>query len=62
MKHAKNDYTIGKKKKSVMCYYCFIPKAMVGWERRMWNVLSEMEVLSAVEHLRIEIKVDSNTR
>ena len=28
---------------------CRIPKAMVGWERRMWNALTEREVLSALE-------------
>jgi hypothetical protein len=41
--------------------YC-IPKAMVGWERRMWNALGEREALSALEHLRIEIQVHSNSR
>jgi len=41
---------------------CSIPKAMVGWERRMWNTLTEREVLSALEHLRIEIQVHSTTR
>ena len=34
---------------------------MVGWELRMWNVLTAREVLSALEHLRIEIHVH-NTR
>jgi len=41
---------------------CFIPKAMVGWERRMWSTLTEREALSALEHLRIEIQVHSNSR
>jgi hypothetical protein len=41
--------------------YC-IPKAMVGWELRMWNALAEREALSALEHLRIEIQVHSNSR
>ena len=40
---------------------CCIQKAMVGWERRMWEVLTEREVLNALEHLRIEIHVHSNT-
>jgi hypothetical protein len=40
----------------------FIPKAMLGWERRMWNALTEREVLSALEHLKIEIKIHSNSR
>jgi hypothetical protein len=35
---------------------------MVVWERRMWNVLTEKEVLNALEHLRIEIHVHNNTR
>ena len=35
---------------------------MVGWERRMWEVLTEMEVLSALEHLRIEIKFHGNIK
>jgi len=35
---------------------------MAGWECRMWNVLTEREVLSLSEHLRIEIQVHSNTR
>jgi hypothetical protein len=39
---------------------CSIPKAMVGWERRMWNALTERKVLSALEHLRIELQVHSN--
>ena len=34
-------------------YQCCILKAMVGWERRIWKVLTENEVLSAFEHLRI---------
>jgi len=34
---------------------------MVGWERKMWNVLTEREVLSVLERLRIEIHV-YNTR
>ena len=42
--------------------YCCITKAMVEWERRMWEVLTEREVLSALEHLRIEIKDHSSTR
>ena len=41
---------------------CCIPKAMVGWERRMWNALTAREVLRALEHLRIEIQVHSNSR
>jgi hypothetical protein len=41
---------------------CCIPKAMVGWERRMWNALTEREVLSVLEFLRIEIRVHSNSR
>jgi len=39
---------------------CCIPKAMVGWERRMRSTLTEREGLSALEHLRIEIQVHSN--
>jgi hypothetical protein len=31
---------------------CCIPKAMVGWERRMWEVLAEKEVLNALEHFK----------
>jgi len=38
------------------------PKAMVGWECRVWNMLTEREVFSALEHLRIEIHVHSNSR
>ena len=41
---------------------CCIPKAMVGWERRMWEVLTEREVLNALENLRIKIHDHSNTR
>jgi hypothetical protein len=41
---------------------CCIPKAMVGWERRMWEELTEREVLNASEHLRIKPHVHSNTR
>jgi hypothetical protein len=41
---------------------CCIPKAMVGWERRMRSTLTEREGLSALEHLRIEIQVHSNSR
>ena len=29
---------------------CCIPKAIVGWERRMWNVSTERELLSALEY------------
>jgi hypothetical protein len=36
-----------------------IPKAMVGWKRRMSEVLTEREVL---EHLRIEIHVHNTIR
>jgi len=36
-------------------HHCCIPKAMVGWERRMRSTLTEREGLSALEHLRIEI-------
>jgi len=39
-----------------------IPKAMVCWECRTWNALTEREVLSALEHLRIDIQVHSNSR
>jgi len=35
---------------------------MVGWERRMRSTLTETEALSALEHLRIEIQVHSNSR
>jgi hypothetical protein len=35
---------------------------MVGWERRMWEVLAEKEVSSPTEHLRIEIQFHSNTQ
>jgi len=35
---------------------CCIPKAMVGWKRRMWNALTEREVLSALEHLWLKFK------
>ena len=42
--------------------YCCIPKAMVGWERRMRSTLTEKDGLSALEHLRIEIQVHSNLR
>jgi hypothetical protein len=35
---------------------------MVGWERRMWKAFAEREALSALEHLRIEIQVHSNSR
>lgn len=41
---------------------CCIPKAMVSWERRMWNALTEREVLAALERLRFEIQVHNNTR
>jgi len=46
------------------CYLmlCRIPKAMVGWERRMWNALAEREALSALEHLRIKIQVHCHSR
>ena len=43
-------------------WLCCIPKALVGWERRMWNALTEREVLSALEHLRIEIQVHRKSR
>ena len=26
---------------------------MVGWERRMWKALTEREIVSTLEHLRI---------
>jgi len=44
------------------CYLmlCCIPKAMVGWGRRMWNALVEREALSALEQLRIKIQVHYN--
>jgi hypothetical protein len=29
---------------------CCIPKARVGWKHRMWYMLTEREVLSALEH------------
>ena len=35
---------------------------MVSWERRMRSTLTEREALSALEHLRIEIQVHSNSR
>jgi len=41
---------------------CCISKAMVGWEQRMWYALTEREVLSVLEHLRIEIQVHRNSR
>ena len=41
---------------------CCIPKARVGWERRMRSTLTEREGLSALENLRIEIQVHSNSR
>jgi len=46
------------------CYLmlCCIPKAMVGWGRRMWNALVEREALSALEQLRIKIQVHYNWR
>ena len=44
--------------RSVVLY----PKAMVGWDCRMRNVKTEKEVFSTLEHLRIEIQVDSNSR
>ena len=39
---------------------CCIPKAMVGWERRMYNRRPRGKSLSALEHLRIEIQVPRN--
>jgi hypothetical protein len=39
-----------------------IPKAMVGSERRVWEELTEREVLNASEHSRITPHVHSNTR
>jgi len=39
-----------------------IPKAMVGWERRMRIALTEREALNALEHLRIEIQVHGNSQ
>jgi hypothetical protein len=32
-----------------MTAYCRIPKNLEGWERGMYEVLTEMEVLSALE-------------
>ena len=40
-------------------YSLLYPKAMVGWERRMWK---RRPRVSAWEHLRIEIQVHSNLR
>jgi hypothetical protein len=31
-------------------FQCCIPKAIVGWERRMRSTLTEREGLSALEH------------
>ena len=38
------------------------PKAVVGWERRMWKRRPREKSLSALEHLRIEIQVPRNLR
>jgi len=40
---------------------CCIPKANVAWERRMWNLLTERKVMSALEHLKIETEFHSST-
>jgi len=45
-----------------LSYWCCIPKTMVGLERRMRSTLTEREALDALEHLRIEIQVHSNSR
>jgi len=59
-RHSLKDYWSREEQYSTP-FYCCIPKAMVGWERRMRSS-NEREGLSALEHLRIEIQVHSNSR
>jgi len=53
-------YPSDRASKAWVCYW--IPKAIVGWERRMLEALTDREVLSAVGTLRIAIHVQYDTR
>lgn len=52
-------YRCDRASKTWVC--CCISKTVVGWERRMLEALTDREVLSAVETLRIAIHVCTTT-
>jgi len=55
-------YRISVNGKYIYLSICCIPRTMVGWERRMWKRRPRGKSLNALEHLRVEIQVPSNSR